>query len=179
MPRRSWQRLLEDVRQRRFPVEFRIDGIEWPAGFSEAVLSSDTSPADPPAPELPSAAAAEENARLLADVGTGLWRLRKRMVDQDTGRPLDPMRKAYRHFESVWDTLTQAGVEIRDHTGELVPEGGVYALKTIAFQPTPGLRREKVIETIKPSVCYRNQPIQMGEVIVGTPADAENQGKTS
>jgi hypothetical protein len=89
------------------------------------------------------------------------------------------MRRAYRHLESTWDALAQAGVQIRDHTGEPVPEGGIYALKTIAFQPTPGLSRETAIETIKPTIYYKDQMIQMGEVIIGTPEQPGNPTEPS
>src|SRR5205823_4748853 len=102
-----------------------------------------------------------------ADVGTGLWRLRQKMVQPGTDRPLDEMRRAYRHLESIWDALVQAGVEILDHTGALFDSG--MSLRVIAFQPTPGLGHEKVIETIKPTIYYAGQPIQVGEVIVETP----------
>jgi hypothetical protein len=128
----------------------------------------------PPEAKADEEAAQREHFRFLADVGTGLWRLRQKMVQPGTDRPLEEMRRAFRHLESVWDALTQAGMEIRDHTGEPVPEGGVYALKTVAFQPTPGISREKVIETIKPSIYYKDQMIQMGEVIVGTPETPSN-----
>jgi hypothetical protein len=106
---------------------------------------------------------------VLAEVGTGLWRLRKKMVQPDTNRPHDEMRSAYRHFESVWDVLKQAGLEIRDHTGEPVPETGTYNLKVITYQPTPGLTRERVAETIKPSIYWNGDTLQTGEVIVETP----------
>jgi hypothetical protein len=166
MIRTKWRSLMIDARQWKFPREFRIEAVEWPDGFDEAIKAI---AAPPPAPAGESADARRARMRLLADIGTGLWRLRQRMVDESTGRPFEAMRKAYRHFESVWDTVTQAGVDIRDHTGEPVPEGGIYALKTVAFQPTPGLAREKVIDTIKPSIYYKKDLIQMGEVIVGTP----------
>jgi hypothetical protein len=107
--------------------------------------------------------------RVMAEVGTGLWRLRKKMVQPDTNRPHDEMRSAYRHLESVWDVLSQFGLEIRDHTGEAVPETGTYALKVITYQPTAGLVRERVVETIKPSIYWNNDTLQIGEVIVGTP----------
>jgi len=43
------------------------------------------------------------------------------------------------------------------------------SLKVISFQPTPGLGRERVIETIKPTIYFKGKAIQMGEVIVGRP----------
>ncbi|MBC7909901.1 MAG: hypothetical protein H7Y30_05345 [Pyrinomonadaceae bacterium] len=106
---------------------------------------------------------------LLKEMGTHLWRMRRKMVDPETGQPLGEMQRVYRYLESMWDALEQAGVVIRDHTGELVPGGGIYSLKAIAFEQVPGASREFVIETIKPSIYFQNQMIQMGEVIIGTP----------
>jgi hypothetical protein len=117
----------------------------------------------------------------LANLGTGLWRLRQRMLDPSNGQPLEEMRRAYRHFESVWNVLAEAGIQIRDHKGDFLPERGLSALHVSAYQPTPGLKKERVIDTIKPTISIQragsNQDIliQMGEVIVGTP---EEQGES-
>jgi len=160
--------LIGTIRQWVFPREFRIADSAWPAGLPELLrelAAARAAPEPPPAPR-PSA---QPEPRLLAEIGTGLWRLRQKMLQPGSDRPLDEMRRAYRHLESVWDALAQAGIEIRDHTGEPVPEGGIYALKVIAFQPTPGLARDRVLETIKPSIYANGEMIQMGEVIVGTP----------
>jgi hypothetical protein len=89
------------------------------------------------------------------------------MIDPQTGRPREEMRRAYRHVESIWDALVEAGIQIQDHTGMLFDSG--MSLRVIEFQPTAGLGREQVLDTIKPSVYYDGQLIQMGEVIVGTP----------
>lgn len=113
---------------------------------------------------------AKSTGALLAEVGTGLWRLRRKMVHPGTDRPHDEMRSAYRHLESVWDVLKQAGLEVRDHTGEQVPETGTYNLKVITYQPMAELTRERVVETIKPSVYWNGDTLQTGEVIIGTRA---------
>ena len=89
------------------------------------------------------------------------------MFQPGTDRPLDEMKRAYRHLESTWDALTQAGVEIIDHTG--VPFDAGLALKVIAYQPLPDVSRERVLETLKPTVYFRQERLQMGEVIVATP----------
>jgi hypothetical protein len=107
--------------------------------------------------------------RLLADIGTGLWRLRQRMVSPDTDQPMEEMRRAYRFFASVWDTLHDAGVTIQDHTH--TPYDPHLALKVLTYEPTPGVTREQVLETIKPSVYYRQRCIQMGEIIVAIPPE--------
>lgn len=160
-------RMLSNLKQLKYLREFRIAPSVWrPELLSEFEKLIEALRTPPPPPEP---AEDREKLKFLADVGTGLWRLRQKMLQPGTDRPMEEMRRAYRHFESVWDALTQAGVQIRDHTGELVPEGGIYALKTIAYQPTPGISREKVIETVRPTIYFLDEMIQMGEVIVGTP----------
>jgi len=164
--------IMANLRQLCYPPEFRIAPGDWPPELAQqlrAVLKALQAPPPPP-PEQPALP-----KRLLADVGTGLWRLRQRMLQPGSDQPLEEMRRAYRHLQSIWDALAEAGVEIRDHTGEPVPQGGIYALKVLAYQPTPSLEREQVIETIKPSIYQGTETLQMGEVIVGTPDTAERR----
>jgi hypothetical protein len=177
------QRLLAGLRQRMYPQEYRISQAAWPpdlvvaleqllVGFNRNALAA-PSGEKKPAREAETGDTHRELLlfvmNLLSNVGTGLWRLRNKMVQPGTGEPLDEMRRAFRHLQSTLDVLEEAGVEILDHTGELVPEGGIYSLKAIAYQPTPGINRERVIETIKPTIYFKDQMIQMGEVIIGTP----------
>jgi len=110
---------------------------------------------------------AEDVLRMIANVGTGLWRMRQKMVNSDTNEPFEEMRRVYRHFESVWDSIVQVGTEIQDHTGNLYGSG--TTLRVIAFQPTADIEREVVTETLKPTIYFKGRLIQMGEVIVATP----------
>lgn len=163
------------VRQWIYPAEFRIAPSAWPAELRVAIeqltqaaarnTAERTAPPDP--------ATEKQQMRLLAEVGTGLWRLRQKMQQPGTNRPLEEMRRAYRHLESVWDVLAEAGVEIQDHTDAPFDPG--MSLRVIAFQPTAGIERERVFETIKPTIYFRKQTIQMGEVIVATPESAASQ----
>jgi hypothetical protein len=49
-------------------------------------------------------------------------------------------------------------------------------VKVLSFQPTPGLDRDTVIETVRPTVIWKDRLLQSGEVIVGTPVVSD--GKT-
>jgi hypothetical protein len=109
-----------------------------------------------------------EGERLLADLATGVWRLRQRITTPDGEKHREEMRRVARDVESMWDTLQQAGVEVLDHTGALYDPG--QALTVLAFQPTDGIDRERIVETVKPTVYYQGNWLVMGEVIVGTPA---------
>jgi hypothetical protein len=108
---------------------------------------------------------------LIADIGTGLWRLRQRLINPDTGLPLEETRRAYRHFQSVWDAITDAGYTIQDHTHQKFDPG--LMLKVITYEQKPGLEYEIISETIKPSIYYQKEgaskTIQIGEIIVAQP----------
>ena len=157
------------LRQWMYPPEFRIAPCVWPPELLAAIqqlaqaLAAKATDGTP----QPDAAAEKKQIRFLAEVGTGLWRLRQKMLQPGTDRPLEEMRRAYRHLESVWDVLAEAGVEIQDHTDALFDPG--MSLRVIAFQPTAGIERERVLETIKPTIYFQKRTIQMGEVIVATP----------
>ena len=104
---------------------------------------------------------------LIADLATGLWRIDKKSATDGIDEATGSMRSLRRHVESTLDALTSARIEVHDHTGQKYVTG--MALKVIAFQPTSAVQIEKIAETIKPSVFYKDQLIQRGEVIVETP----------
>ncbi len=106
-------------------------------------------------------------SRLLADVATGVWRLRRRLSPPQTEPAAPDLRRVVRDVEALWDALAQAGVVIQDHTGAVYDP--TQALQVAAFEPSPQLDRERVIETLRPSVYFEAEWIQMGEVVVGTP----------
>ena len=159
-------KLIPSIRQLAYPKEFRIDALAWPPELPAALeqLVSILSAPTPPAQD-------SVQIGILADVGTGLWRLRQKMLQPGTEQPLEEMRRAYRHLESTLGALDRADIKIQDHTGELVPEGGGLKLKVLAYQPLAGIARKQVQETIKPTIYYKDQMIQMGEVIVSIPEE--------
>lgn len=113
----------------------------------------------------------------LADAGSSFWRLSSRLRRSDTGDATSETRGALRHLEATWTALGEAGVQIIDHTGEPFHHG--LALTVIAFQPTKGLTREEVVETIRPTIYFGPTLLQMGEVIVGTPEEDASSGGLS
>lgn len=159
-------KLINNLRQLKFPKEFRIPETYLTGSISSLellfneILNKLPKDEDTPPPS-------EENNRFLADVATGLWRLRTKMINPDTGSPLEGMSRPFRHLESIWDAMAQANIEIIDHTNEPFDTG--MSIKAVSFQPTKGLDREMIIETIKPTIYNGDTKIQMGEVIVGKP----------
>jgi len=108
-----------------------------------------------------------DEPHFLAEIGTGLWRLKQKMVQPGTDLPQEGMERAYRHFETVWDILRQRGVEVQDHTGDRYDAG--MSINVLASQPMADLKREKIIDTLRPTIYYHKKLLQMGEVIVGVP----------
>ena len=162
------------VRQLQYPPESRLAGRGTELEFREPLnqvrspLAARRDSADPPPlePDIDDAA--------LAKVATGLWRARRRMCRPGADEPLPEMRQPYRHVQSAWDALAEAGVVIQDHDGQAFTTG--LELKVVAFQPEAGLAAERVAETVRPSVYRNGRSIQMGEVIVGTPDEPSEKG---
>lgn len=106
----------------------------------------------------------------VATIATNAWRVRGKMVDPDTGEARDDMKRVYRHVEAIFDALKLMEIDIADPVGRTYDPG--MALKVVASEPTPGLSKDTVKETIKPTVVWQGRLLQIGEVIVGTPQTA-------
>jgi len=151
-----------------YPQEFRISASKY-LGLSEplealADLAERTSTSSQTTSKKE-----EELLDMAVDVGTLVWRIQHRLAA--TGELSKPLQRLSRDVERTWDALTQGGIEIKDHTGGDY-EGGM-ALRVITSQPVSGLARRQIIETLKPTIYYRDRIIQMGEVIIGIPEETE------
>jgi len=165
----AWARCRDALLHRGKRIDAPTHGLT-PQGWEEPPIPKGTEYAS----ELPSGQGTPpEVVMMLADVATSLWRLRLRMVKPGTETPIDAMMRPFRDLQAAWDAFSEGGLEIVDHTGEAIPEAGDYRLHLISFQPTDGLTTEKVIETLKPTIRFQGKVVQIGEVIVGTPRQAE------
>lgn len=115
----------------------------------------------------------EKIIRGLADIGTNTWKAREKLVDVN-GEPKEETKRTYRHIEAVLRRLVDMEVRVVSHDHEIFDYG--MPLRVIATQPTSGLERDTIIETLKPTIYWRGEMIQMGEVIVGIPQDS-SQGE--
>jgi len=109
--------------------------------------------------------------RVLAELATGLWRLRTKVTEPGTDVARPEMRSVRRQVEWMWGVLTDAGLDVQSHDQQPTDPG--QSLNVLASQPVPGLDRERVLETVRPTVYLAGRVIQRGEVIIGTvPADS-------
>jgi len=114
-------------------------------------------------------AAGRISVHQLADLATACWRIRKRVLK--TAETNDDSRRILRDLETMFEVFHKMGFEIRDYTGETFDYG--LPLKVITTQPVAGLAKEKVIETIKPTLLCQTHLIQIGEVIIETPIQTD------
>lgn len=164
-PRSKLDRLLVAIRQRMHPPEFRIGEPLWTRETADELgealrrLAVET-------PAVPGAGLSD--AQIII-IGTKVWRLRNEIIKQADGPQTTSLRYATTYLNALWEQLSDTGIEIRDHTGEAVPRTGVYMLKIVAHQPMDGIRHQRVIETLKPTIYFNEKILQIGEVVVGTP----------
>lgn len=143
------------------------------AGASSAPAEPAPAPAAVPAP-APSALPDGVSSSLSA-LATHVWRAKGKLVDE-AGVPRDETRRAFRHIESAFEAFAQMGLTMNDWIGQPYDPG--LPVKVLTFQPTPDVTRDTVVEAVRPTVIWRDQLLQLGEVIVGIPPDAENSPKT-
>ncbi len=98
-----------------------------------------------------------------AELATHVWRAKHRLGDA----PPEVLRRALRHLDAATETLRRLDVTTKDWLNEPYDPG--LPLKVIAFQPSPGLMRDTIIEVIRPAVLWQNRLVQSGEVVVGRP----------
>ncbi|HEX2854857.1 MAG TPA: hypothetical protein VHO24_16610 [Opitutaceae bacterium] len=133
----------------------------------------------PPAPAQPAAAPASggEMAAALngsvAAIVTNLWRAKMKMVEPGTNEPKEDTRRIYRHVEGALETFTQLGLTITEMVNQ--PYDAGLPVKVLTFQPTPGLKRDTILEVVRPTIIWQDTLLQMGEIVVGIPAESPNK----
>jgi hypothetical protein len=110
----------------------------------------------------------EFRSTLFADLANVAWALQKKSCDPITNERKEEFRSIARHIDQLSEYLEEFGVKIQNHTNEPFDSG--QSLEVIAFQPTAGISRDVVVETIRPTVYLKGIRIQMGQVVVATPA---------
>ncbi|MEX2409838.1 MAG: hypothetical protein WD607_00465 [Candidatus Paceibacterota bacterium] len=158
--------LVNRIIQLKYPKEFRILTLEAPVDELKHLEKLIKELSESIEPENEPSGSKEINSEFISEVSVGAWRLKKKMTDPSTGEPLNETSRAYRHLESVFITLEKEGVEIQDHDGQPFDAG--LSIKVLTYQPTLGIDKEYVLETIKPSIYLKGDRILMGEVIVAT-----------
>ena len=159
------------------PNEFDIPRPQWPD--EEKIINAVTARLRAIHQDTPSPTAEVVHTipshvvKGMASIATNVWKAKAKMLDNATGEVREEMKRVYRHIESVLETFDEIGLEVKDHTGDAFDYG--LPLKVITTQPMQGVTRESVLETIKPTLYWQKQIIQMGEVVIATPISTEEK----
>jgi len=167
------QILARDPRKQvRFP-DLPVDEALTALRRLEAALREPS--AAPPAPTTvePGADGAEALSTSLGGLATQVWRAIGKTVDPATGEPREDMRRVHRHLEGARDVLKEMGLTINDWINQ--PYDAGLPVKVLTFQPAPDVERDTVIETVRPTVMWKDRLVQLGEVVVGTPVNPEEK----
>lgn len=164
-------RLRDELRQRRHHRAFRIGPIPDDAlrRQLERLLVEIHEPVARPGP-------GQLDEKSLANAATNLWRAQRRLArDGEASSTRD--RQTGRYLTTCRDALTDAGMVIQDHDGDVFHPG--RSIEVLAFQDDPTLSGEVVLETVRPTIYLHDRRIQMGQVIVGGPPSARHDPATS
>lgn len=164
------QQSSQNIKQIFYPKEFRIQKKPTTSeGEIEAILTwiNKKDKEDQQPDSSWSVNLLMEVLNLLTETATEVWRARRKLIAPGTvDQPINEMKPIYRPLDSAYQSLHQAGLKVYDLTNQPYVPGMIE--KVLAFEPTQGFTRDVIKETIKPTIYFQDQLMQVGEVIVGT-----------
>jgi hypothetical protein len=146
--------------------QFPLGKPSWP--IEQTVLSVMAAGQRQREPRQAEPSVADAHEKALASIATNAWKAKARLKDAGAVEDSGVLKRINGDLERIWNVLVEdLGLEVKDHTGKDFDYG--MALKVVTTQPTAGITKERVIETIKPTIYCKNKIIQIGEVVVATP----------
>jgi hypothetical protein len=127
-----------------------------------------------PAPAQASAALAPGATDALAALAIEVWRLKARLSRLGEALPAKELRPLESGTAKMEEALAGAGIQVDDPQGRPYHDGD--PLEVLVFEPSPGLSRPTVLQTVKPAVLSFGKVHKRAEVVVGTPAKEEPKG---
>ena len=135
-----------------------------------------------PPPEPPMSPEEKQIVRLYTGVATNVWRMRRQILDAETGEPKEHLdgraaAKLARYLASLEGALADAGVQvIGDYEGRPRDDGD--AVKVVSYETRADLKCDTYIETLLPTVRWTNgkgstRLLQQAETVVGCPDEAQ------
>jgi hypothetical protein len=167
------QILARDPRKQvRFP-ELPVDEALTALRRLEVTLREQEAAAAAPSKAEPKTDDSEALASAFGGLATQVWRAMGKTLDPATGEPREDMKRVHRHIEGALDVLKQMGLTINDWANQ--PYDAGLPVKVLTFQPSPGVSCDTILETVRPTVMWKDRLVQIGEVVVGTPTASEEK----
>lgn len=162
----------------RIPKELNLPSPEYPStedllrkvlDYTKAIQRTNSGKTVQVVEKLP-----DNFVKAVINIATSAWRIRSKVMNS-SGEAVeeltkDDIKKVSRYIESMYETLTGIEILVKDRTGEPFDYG--LPEKVVTTLPQPGLSVERVVETLRPTIYWRSQIAQIGEVVIATPQDA-------
>lgn len=152
---------------------FAIPDAAWPSAsvVTEILLSLITdTPSAQSARITPGTDAKTDYFKVIVSVANNVWRAENDVLDPHAGQIRAGMESLAVHIEALYQNLGDFGIVIHDHTGETYDKS--QSLNVLEAIPTPGLDKTVIIETVLPSISWKDRLIQKGEVKTATPVSS-------
>ena len=117
----------------------------------------------------------EDLTRLVAELVLGIWKARQKIVTDGDNNPPEELKKVFRPLDATYQKLLQSGIEITDRINEPYRLGMTEHVLT--FEPREDIVQDTIVETIKPTILYKQKVILTGEIIVGKASQIEKPRK--
>ncbi len=104
--------------------------------------------------------------KLITSIGVEIWRLEKRLNKLDNENPNLELTPFFDQVQRIKDIFMREGIVIKDYLTEGYKEG--ISLKVLSFEEDASLPPGalKVVETVRPTIFYKDKVIFHGEVVV-------------
>jgi hypothetical protein len=112
-----------------------------------------------------------EIVKSVVGIATNTWKARRRMIDPISGEVAEDMKRVCADIERIQRCLEDLGVVVEDHTNRPYDYGLPW--KVVDTKPMPGIEKEIVTETLRPTVRWHDQIVQHAEVEIGTPINKQ------
>ena len=170
------------VGQWRQPPEFRVPppflDPDQAARVADALAEAEAAEARAVAARTADDPAADDRTAnspaALLGAATGIWRALRKLDQRGDRLSAADARQIRRYIRASRQALVDDGLQIQEHDGAPFDPG--QSLEVLAFEDDPGLTGETVLETVRPSVYFRGDRIQMGQVVVGRPMPEQPPG---
>ena len=151
----------------RAPGPFAIDDAPMEIGELDMSAWLPLPPTGAAKEPATSAAPAPQGTEALTGLAVEVWRMKGRLARLREVAPAKELRPLESALAKMEEVLAAATVELDDPQGRPYHEGEPY--EVLLFEPSPGLARPMVLQTVKPLVRVGGKLAKRGEVVVGTP----------
>jgi hypothetical protein len=111
-------------------------------------------------------------SKALITIANQSWRISNAVIDPDSKEPKEKLsprdiKKMNMALESMTTTIKELGIDLKDRLGEPFDVGLPYEVMTEL--PQNGISKERVINTIEPTISWNHTMVQRGKIDIAVP----------